>query len=119
MSIRNKETADSIHDELVKNRDFVYDGIHLTESQILECTDDGDEFDFPKYRSGRIRTIPAMQYVHQSGAVFIRTIRDLQGWMLLAFIENTRLSTRDVSQARMKRAYDEISAWAVSTSSLP
>ena len=92
--------------------DYVNDGIHFTESQILDCID-GNDFDFPKYRSGRIRSIPARQYVYRpTGAVFIRTIRDLQGWMIIVFIENTRLPTKDDSHGQMKRAYEEILQWS-------
>ena len=60
---------------------------------MLECIENSDEYDFPRYRrGGRIRWIPARQYVHRSGTLFIRDIRDRQGWTILAGIENRKLA---------------------------
>jgi hypothetical protein len=83
-------------DDALKARDFVCDGIHFTEPQVLECIENNDEYDFPRYRrGGRIKSIPARQYVHRTGALFIRDIRDSQGWSILAGLENHRLATQE------------------------
>jgi hypothetical protein len=93
--VRNKETADLLDDAL-KKKDFVADGIHFTDSQVLECIENSEEYDFPKFRiSGEIKNIPARQYVHRSGALFIRNMRDRQGWAILAGIENYRNADKE------------------------
>ena len=79
----------------MKKKDFVDDGIHFTDSQVLECTGDSHEYDFPKYRSGKVKTIPARQFVHRSGALLIRKILDRQGWAILAGMENYRHASNE------------------------
>ena len=74
--------------------DFVDDGIHFTDPQLLDCIDGSDEFDFPKYRSGKTRHIAARQLVHRSGTVFVRKHRDGQGWAILACILNSRAASQ-------------------------
>ena len=69
-------------------RDFVRDGKHLTEPNLLDCIPDGDDFDFPKYKNGRHAEINSMQYVHRTGTLSIRLLRDKQGLGLLVAIEN-------------------------------
>jgi hypothetical protein len=87
--IRNKEKVGLLH-ETLKKKDFVDDGIQYTNANILECIDNSEEYYFPKYRSGKIKDIPARQFVHRSGALFMRSIQDSQGWVILAGIENYR-----------------------------
>jgi hypothetical protein len=70
------------------DRDFVRDGMHLTEPNLLDCIPDGDDYDFPRYKNGRRMTITSMQYVHRAGTLSVRLLRDKQGWGLLAAIEN-------------------------------
>jgi hypothetical protein len=81
-------------DELRK-MDFVYDGTRFTNGQVLDRVERSQEFDFPKYRNGKVRGIPSRQYVHRSGALFIRYIRDRQGWSILVGIENHRQAASD------------------------
>jgi hypothetical protein len=73
----------------------VDDGIFYTEPHILACIDDVEDFDFPKYRNGKVRHISGKQYVHRSGAFFVRKMRDRQGWAILVGIENSRTASRD------------------------
>ena len=92
--IRHKPTADLIDERLLANS-FVEDGIFLTDPQFLACIDNFDEFDFLRSRTGKVRHISGRQYVHQSGAFFIRNMRDRQGWAILVGIENSRVASRD------------------------
>jgi len=95
LTMRNKETSDRMLEELRK-MEFIYDGTRFTNPQILDGIEHGDEFDFPRSNSGKVvRSIPSRQYVHRSGALFIRNIRDRQGWSLLVVIENYRPATDD------------------------
>lgn len=82
-------------DKLLISKGFVHDGIQFTNANVLECIDDYDGYDFPKYRSGKYREISARQYVHRSGALFIRNIIDRQGWAILAGIENYRHASKE------------------------
>ncbi len=75
--------------------DFIDDGIRFTFGQVLDCIGKSHEFDFPKYRNGRFKSIPSRQYVHRSGALFIRNLRDRQGWSILVGIENYRHATKE------------------------
>ena len=76
--------------------DFVDDGVHFTDSQVLDCIEDSKQYDFPKYRfTGKIKSILARQYVHRSGTLFIRSIRDRQGWAILAGIGNYRHASKE------------------------
>lgn len=95
MTIRNTDKADQLRSRL-RAMDFVDDGIRFTDSQVLERIENSFEFDFPKFRnSGKVRSIPSRQYVHTSGTLFIRDIRDLKGWSILVGIENYRQATTD------------------------
>eukprot|EP00934_Nitzschia_sp_Nitz4_P008548 Nitzschia sp. Nitz4//scaffold69_size99277//30083//34681//NITZ4_004627-RA/size99277-processed-gene-0.56-mRNA-1//1//CDS//3329556697//8538//frame0 len=93
IAIPDKEKAEKL-DMLLVDMDFVDDGIRLTDSQFLDCVDDCHSFDFPTYRSGRIRPIPSLQFIHRSGTLFVRHIRDRQGWSVLAGMVNYRCTSK-------------------------
>ena len=81
--------------EELKKMDFIDDGIRFTNGQVVDFIEKSHEFDFPKYRSGRVRGVPSRQYVHRSGALFIRDVRDRQGWSILVGIENYRHANKE------------------------
>ena len=87
--IREKKRDKGV-DRVVKDLDFVYDGVTITSPQFLECIDDSDDFSFPRYRQGKIKSIASHQYVHRSGALFIRKMKDRYGKVILVGIENYR-----------------------------
>lgn len=93
-TLRSKEKADKMKIEL-RWMDFLEDGIRFTNGQVLDCIDNSHEFDFPRYRNGKVRAIPCRQFVHRSGAIFIRDIRDRQGWSILVGIENYRHANKE------------------------
>ena len=100
-------------DAAILERNFVDDGIHMTEKNFLDCIDYSDEFRFGRRR----RRIPARQFVHRSGTLFIRLIRDEQGWVVLAGIENRRLMERDGELVKTARsAFCQIEAFVDSLS---
>lgn len=82
-------------DETLKELDFVYDGITVTSPQFLECIDDGKDFSFARYRSGKVKSIPCPQFVHRSGALFIRKVTDRSGKVILVGIENYRHASNE------------------------
>lgn len=94
LCIRDKNKADCVRDVLSK-LDFVYDGVTLSEPQFLDCIDDSEDYHFPTLRSGKVKNISSPQYVHRSGALFVRKLTDRQGKVILATIENPRLAAAE------------------------
>eukprot|EP00980_Cylindrotheca_fusiformis_P010443 scaffold2322_cov135-Cylindrotheca_fusiformis.AAC.2 len=91
--IRDSKKAARV-DAVLKSKGFVDDGVRLTDGSVLECIDRSEEYDFPR-RRGKIKSIPGKQYVHRSGALFMRNIMDQQGWTILAGIENYRHASKE------------------------
>lgn len=99
-TIRDKDKAVLFEDALLK-RDFVNDGIHITEPQFMDVVKGIDEFQFSENRRiKKYKAIPARQYVHRSGSLFVRLIRDEQGWLIAVAFENTTYIGRDASMRR-------------------
>lgn len=110
--VRDSQTAGLLDAALLDNL-FADDGIHFTDiMQVLKCIDRGEEFDFPKYRSGKVRHVPARQFVHRSGTLFVRKIRDRQGWVIMVVIENGREASRDGFRETVQRILRELSQLA-------
>ena len=112
ITIRDTKKADAIGEALLK-LDFVYDGITMTSPQFVECIDNSDDYRFPRYRSGRAKAIPSPQFVHRSGAIFIRKLTDRQGKAILIGIENYRHASnenmfRDIAKSVIKKVFDMI-----------
>lgn len=85
-------------EEILKSEGFVYDGIQFTEAtSVLECIDNSEAYDFRRMSSGKFCSIQGRQYVHRSGAVFMRALIDRQGWAILAGIENYRHASKENS----------------------
>ena len=108
LCIRNKEDGDLL-DKAILERDFVDDGIHLTEKSFLECIDNADEYQFGRRR----KRVGARQFVHRSGTLFFRLIRDENGRVILVGIENRRLTgsnnhQREISRSAFRQIEDYI-----------
>jgi hypothetical protein len=83
LCIRDEEKAKTLYDALLE-LDFVNDGVFYTQMRpVLECIDQGNEFDF-----GRRLSTAARQFVHRSGTLFIRLLRDRRGWVIIIVIPN-------------------------------
>jgi hypothetical protein len=61
----------------------------------LECIDDGKDFSFARYSSGKVKSIACPQFVHRSGALFIRKVTDRFGKVILVGIENYRHASKE------------------------
>lgn len=66
----------------------------------MECIDTADEYEF----AGRRKRVAARQFVHRSGTLFIRLIRDDSGRAILVGIENRMLIGKDSKQREISRA---------------
>jgi hypothetical protein len=98
----------------LKDLDFVYDGITVTSPQFLECIENGRDFSFARYRSGKVKSIPCPQFVHRSGALFIRKVTDRSGKVILVGIENYRHASnenkfREITRRVVREVADKIS----------
>lgn len=86
-------------DEAILVRNFVDDGVHMTEMNFLNCVDNAGDYHF-----GRSKKIPARQFVHRSGTLFIRLIRDEKGLVILVGTDNRRLIGRDIELLKKARS---------------
>jgi hypothetical protein len=96
-------------DRGILERDFVDDGIFMTEPNFLDCIEDAKDYTFPRNWRSQIAKIPARQFVHRTGTLFIRLMMDEKGWAILAAIENKGLINRDAALwAKARDAFQEI-----------
>jgi hypothetical protein len=86
-------------DEAILVRNFVDDGVHMTKMNFLKCIDNAGDYHF-----GWRRKIPARQFVHRSGTLFVRLIRDEKGWLILTGTDNRRLIGRDSELLKTARS---------------
>jgi hypothetical protein len=98
LCIRNKASADRV-DEGILVRNFVDDGVHMTKMNFLKCIDNAGDYHF-----GSRKKISARQFVHRSGTLFIRLIRDEKGLVILAGADNRRLIGRDIELLKTARS---------------
>jgi hypothetical protein len=111
--INDKEKAKHV-DGALEKLDFIYDGVTVTTPQFLSVLDDSESYAFPQYRSGKVKSIPAPQYVHRSASIFIRRIEDKHGKVILVAIENYRHASsenrfRDTAKKVLKEIFAMVS----------
>lgn len=114
LSVRDEEKGKLLDNALIE-RNFVDDGIHMTEPSFMKCVENIDEFKFPLSRMGNPRNIPARQYVHRSGSLFIRLLRDEKGLVILVGLENTKQIKTDKDIRNIAASvFQDVSAYVVS-----
>ena len=92
MIVREVSIAKRLY-QLLLDHNFVDDGIHMTRPNFLSCVEDSTHFSFRRNRNNEITPMPGRQYVHRStGALFVRLIRDQQGWAIMACIINYQVA---------------------------
>lgn len=95
--VRNKEAAQGL-DALLKSKDFLFEGVQMTKpTSILEFIESSQDYDFKRSRWGdqEYSRVASKQYIHRSGALFVRMIPDSTGLALLMVIENQRNASRE------------------------
>ncbi|CAB9514153.1 GATOR complex protein DEPDC5 [Seminavis robusta] len=81
--VRDDDKAKALYTSILA-LDFINDGVFYTQTRpILQCIENGAEFDF-----GRRLSTAARQFVHRSGTLFVRLIRDRRGWVICVVIPN-------------------------------
>jgi len=94
-SIRDKACVDTIENALTSIFNFVFDGIHMSDPNEIP---DVDSFHFVVNKwsiKKRKKFIPARQYLHRTGTLFTRLIRDTKGSAIIIVYLNNRHIAKD------------------------
>lgn len=95
---------------------FVFDGCHMSDPNEL---DDLDEFDFAVNKwsiKRRKKFVPANQYLHRSGTIFGRFLRDQKSAAILIVYLNTRcVSGKDELRRIARRSFQDIQTFISTT----
>jgi len=99
--IRDKEAVDQV--ELsIYSLDFIDDCMIPMETAELEK--ESNDYEFPVSRFGRRRLkAPSKQYVHLSGTLFCRIVRDMKGRGIVIVYENRRYVSGNVELTKKAR----------------
>ena len=81
---------DTLENALTKDFNFVYDGNHLSDPNEIDFLD-GFDFVVNKWSiKKRKKFVPARQYLHRSGTLFTRLLRDTRGSAVIIIYLNQR-----------------------------
>lgn len=98
--IREKEAVDRV-EQSIYSLDFIDDCMIPMETAELEKESD---YQFPVSRFGRRRLkAPSKQYVHLSGTLFCRIVRDMKGRGIVIVYENRRYVSGNVELTKKAR----------------
>jgi len=75
---------------------FVYDGDHESDPNEIDCLD-GFDFEINKYSIKKKikKFVPARQYLHRTGTLFTRLLRDTRGSAIIIIYLNQRHIAKD------------------------
>lgn len=108
LSLRSRFKVPLLYAALV-DKGYVYDGAFATHAaSIAECMPGGSDFKFRRY--GKLPH--GRQFVHLTGALFVRVVVDKQGWALIVALANYRLIGRvqDTVQSQCSAKVAELKA---------
>lgn len=107
--IRDKCIVDILETSLTERFGFVYDGKHMSDPNELDGLD-GFDFAVNKWSmKKRKKFVPANQYLHRSGTLFGRILRDQNEEAILITYLNTRfVSGNDELRSIARRAFQEV-----------
>jgi len=93
--IRNKNCVNTIENALTNIFNFVYDGDHESDPNDIDCLD-GFDFEINKYSIKKMKKfVRARQYLHRTGTLFTRLLRDTRGSAIVIMYLNQRHTARD------------------------
>jgi hypothetical protein len=112
LPIRIKSLVDVVESSLTEKFSFVYDGSHMSDPNELDGLD-GFDFAINKWSiKKRKKFVPANQYLHRSGTLFIRLVRDSKGCcILIAYLNTRHVSGDDNLRSLARRIYREVEAF--------
>jgi hypothetical protein len=95
--VLDKSCVDAIEKALTNDFNFVYDGNHMSDPNEIDCLD-GFKFTVNKWSiKKRKALVPARQYLHRTGTLFTRLLRDTRGSAIVIIYLNQRHIAGDVS----------------------
>jgi len=94
--VRNKTCVNTIETALTNIFNFVYDGDHESDPNEIDCLD-GFDFEINKYSIKKKikKFVPARQYLHRTGTLFTRLLRDTRGRAIIIIYLNQRHIAKD------------------------
>ena len=92
--VRDKSCVNSLEEALTNDFGFIYDDSHMADpNELVDCL---DGFDFVVNRwsmNKRKKFVPAKQYLHRSGTLFVRLLRDAQGKaIVIIYLNNLQIA---------------------------
>ena len=112
LTVRHRSIDKLSLDRKLVEMDYVYDGVFLTEvAAILECIqEDGFVYLFPRRHRFSESIAPTMgkQFVHRSGTLFVRVLRDMNERFIFVVLGNYRyLNMMNNKDASVIKVYHE------------
>ena len=100
--VRDKETTNVVEESL-PSLGFISDGTIMMDYNEIEEDGGFSDYVFPVSRFGRRLKFPANQYVHNTGTLFVRVLRDGNGCSVVIAYENRRYTSGDDSLMKTTR----------------
>lgn len=103
LAVRDRFAASLLDNRLI-SLDYVHDGSFHTDAQTVKnCIDRGHQFIFKRRRN------VGHQFVHRSGTLFVRILRDTEGCALVVLFMNNRFVADDAKlRSQAVELYREI-----------
>jgi hypothetical protein len=94
--VLDRRCVDAIEKALTNDFNFVYDGNHMSDPNEIDFLD-GFEFSVNKWSIKKRKAfVPARQYLHRTGTLFTRLLRDKKGSAIVILYLNNRHIAGDV-----------------------
>ena len=90
-------------EESLPSLGFISDGTIMMDYNEIEEDGGFSDYVFPVSRFGRRLKFPANQYVHNTGTLFVRVLRDGNGCSVVIAYENRRYTSGDDSLMKTTR----------------
>lgn len=101
--IKSKSCVDTVENALTDIFNFVYDGNHMTDPNDIDLN--GFDFVINKWSmKKRKKFVPAQQYLHRTGTLFARLLRDTRGSAIIIIYLNQRHIEKDEQLLSCARA---------------
>ena len=105
--VRDKEKAIIAEEALANKFHFIFEGSRYTYPQFLDGIDQFNfQFDDNTRRSKTLKEVaPGKQYIHPTGGLFVRVLKDDHGWAMFVVMKNRNLVNIDGSTHDLERSF--------------
>ena len=113
--VRDKNTVDLLESALTTRFGFIYDGSHMSDPNELDSLD-GFDFAVNKWSiKKRKKFVPSNQYLHRSGTLFGRILRDQkEAAIFIVYLNNRYISGDDELRSIAYGSFKKIQSFLVS-----